>query len=212
MKYYSQEDINKVISQIATEDMPVGLGINPRSWCVKLLKELPTIEVSEDAISRATALEIYSDLYWVDERLLNFKDELDKVYEKLRTAPSVISVQPNIEYILSQLADLLDEYSELDEHGLHDPKWCGVNEAYLIVKNASQKPKEGEWIPCSERMPSENQAVLVCAIGGIRFTGKLIRTDTGYKWSIPLFVTWMDVEDGDAWMPLPKPWKGADDE
>lgn len=47
-------------------------------------------QVSEDAISRATVLEIYSDLYWMDERLLNFKDELDKVYEKLRNAPSVM--------------------------------------------------------------------------------------------------------------------------
>ena len=57
---------------------------------VDMLFFLPTTEVSEDAISRATALEIYSDLYWIDERLLNFKDELDKVYEKLRNAPSVI--------------------------------------------------------------------------------------------------------------------------
>ena len=48
------------------------------------------IEVSEDCISRAKALEIYSDLYWMDERLLNFKSELDKVYEKLRNAQSVV--------------------------------------------------------------------------------------------------------------------------
>lgn len=45
---------------------------------------------NEDAISRATALEIYSDLYWIDERLLNFKSELDKVYDELRNAPSVV--------------------------------------------------------------------------------------------------------------------------
>lgn len=57
------------------------------------IESLPTIEVSEDCISRAIALEIYSDLYWMDERLLNLKGELDKVYEKLRTAPSVITEQ-----------------------------------------------------------------------------------------------------------------------
>ena len=40
------------------------------------------------------------------------------------------------EYVLSELSDLLDEYSELDENGLHDPKWCGVKEAYGVVKTA----------------------------------------------------------------------------
>ena len=64
-----------------------------------LLESLPTIEVSEDAISRATALEIYSDLYWMDERLLNFKSELDKVYDELRNAPSVIPQQEEGEWI-----------------------------------------------------------------------------------------------------------------
>lgn len=50
--------------------------------------------------------------------------------------------------IISQLTDLLDEYDELDEHGLHDPKWCGVKEAYLIVKNSLHKVSrpQGEWI------------------------------------------------------------------
>lgn len=54
---------------------------------------LPAIEIGKDAISRATVLEIYSDLYWMDERLLNFKSDLDKVYEKLRTAPSVVPTE-----------------------------------------------------------------------------------------------------------------------
>lgn len=39
-------------------------------------------------------------------------------------------------YILSELADLLDEYSELDENGLHSDKWCRVHEAYRVVENA----------------------------------------------------------------------------
>ena len=35
-------------------------------------------------------------MYWIDERLLNFKDELDKVYDELRNAPSVVpSCQKN---------------------------------------------------------------------------------------------------------------------
>ena len=64
-----------------------------------VINDAPTIEVSEDCISRAKALEIYSDLYWMDERLLNFKDELDKVYEKLRNAPSVVPKPKEGEWI-----------------------------------------------------------------------------------------------------------------
>ena len=56
-------------------------------------------EPSEDCISRAKALEIYSDLYWMDERLLNFSDELDKVYEKLRNAPSVVPSRAEGEWV-----------------------------------------------------------------------------------------------------------------
>ena len=67
-----------------------------------------------------------------------------------------------------------------------------------------------KWIPCSERLPSEKKAVLICDSGGNCFVGKLILTDTGYKWKIPLFTVWMDIEDGDAWMPLPEAYKESD--
>ena len=69
-----------------------------------------------------------------------------------------------------------------------------------------------EWIPCEERLPSEKKAVLICDSHGNRFVGELILTDHGYKWSVPLCVVWVDIEDGDAWMPLPEPYKGGEDE
>jgi len=50
-------------------------------------------------------------------------------------------------YILLELSDLLDEYSEVDENGLHDPKWCGIKEAYGVVKNAPTADRpQMEWI------------------------------------------------------------------
>ena len=75
------------------------------------------VEVNEDAISRATVLEIYSDLYWMDERLLNFKDELDKVYEKLRNVPSVIPKAKEGEWIADR-----DSY----DTGCYTCSNCGV--------------------------------------------------------------------------------------
>lgn len=97
-------DKDKVLEYIVFE--VVGKDIT----CGELrraIESLPTIEVSDDCISRATALEIFSDLYWTDERLLNFRGELDKVYEKLRTAPSItIEQSPKVgEWIVHTLID-----------------------------------------------------------------------------------------------------------
>lgn len=69
-----------------------------------------------------------------------------------------------------------------------------------------------KWIPCSERLPSENVEVLVCDKDGTmevcdreyfdRGRGILWTDKNGEE-------CWLDVV---AWMPLPEPWKGADDE
>lgn len=68
------------------------------------------------------------------------------------------------------------------------------------------EPKQ-EWIPCSERLPNEDGTYLVTD----EWVGK---TGTKYieiegidfehgRWNC------LDYEKVTAWMPLPKPWKGA---
>ena len=81
-----------------------------------------------------------------------------------------------------------------------------TTEAIDMAVEALEREPRGEWIPCEERMPSEKKAVLICDSHGNRFVGKLVLTDYGYKWSARLFRVWIDIEDGDAWMPLPKPY------
>ena len=73
---------------------------------------------------------------------------------------------------------------------------------------------QGEWIPCSERLPSEKDyigdVVIWC-------TDKSI---VGVGWYYESTKSWATIDDtfppilGEviAWMPLPKPLKGADDE
>lgn len=41
-----------------------------------------------DLISRRAAIEAVSDLYWMDERLLNFKKEIDATFDKIKSLPS----------------------------------------------------------------------------------------------------------------------------
>ena len=41
-----------------------------------------------DLIRRADVLETYANLYWADERINAFRNDLDKVFEELRCLPS----------------------------------------------------------------------------------------------------------------------------
>ena len=64
------------------------------------------------------------------------------------------------------------------------------------------------WIPCSERLP-KRQRYYICACKD----GSKYKRTTVIKWSNGWQLTgsrtyWVVV----AWMPLPAPWKGADDE
>ena len=71
---------------------------------------------------------------------------------------------------------------------------------------SADRPKE--WIPCSDRLPKIGEKVLVS-------TKKTVFTQV-YKgiYSDPKRWAWENnsVKKIEAWQPLPKPWKGADDE
>ena len=73
---------------------------------------------------------------------------------------------------------------------------------------------QGEWIPCSERVPIEYRTVLVTW----EYAGKSYTT-TAFRETKNAVTYWASNEQPKytplkvvAWMPLPKPWKGADDE
>ena len=91
-------------------------------------------------------------------------------------------------------------------------------------KSASEETKEAidmaiealsayaEWIPCSERLPNDNEYVIVSVLDD--------HGDTPWKYTT---VAWLCngvwISDNDilcgtavAWMPLPKPYKGGDTE
>lgn len=56
------------------------------------------------------------------------------------------------QYLLAEIDDLTDEFSELDENGLHSERWCGIMDSKGIIVNAPSVAdrSQGEWIPCSK--------------------------------------------------------------
>lgn len=75
-------------------------------------------------------------------------------------------------------------------HGL----WLAEN---AIKQLPSAEPR---WIPVRERLPRCFEPVLTCVDGRIYVD---VRERTGWRFRVTEY---------DAWMPLPQPWKGADDE
>lgn len=75
--------------------------------------------------------------------------------------------------------------------------------------------KEGKWIPCSERLPKKDGSYLVCMSWDYLSMDVLMWAD---GWNCTRRINGevnreseMD-EEIIAWMPLPKPWKGVDNE
>ena len=57
-----------------------------------------------------------------------------------------------------------------------------------------------EWIPCKERLPKEAETILVTINGKTFFAPFGINEESSKELGTV------------AWMPLPEPWEGADDE
>ena len=77
-----------------------------------------------------------------------------------------------------------------------------------VVNAPTIELKQGEWIPCSERLP-EKAGHYLCSFK------KANRIDSIYidlaYWTGGRWYGYL-ANEINAWMPLPKPWKGADDE
>lgn len=91
-----------------------------------------------------------------------------------------------------------------------------INEINSIIDIINEQPKVGDWIPCSERLPEEEEPVLVQWEKYDRHLNITI-TYLDVMWlddaEEEVFETINGVPNGKvvAWMPLPEPWKGEGD-
>lgn len=84
-------------------------------------------------------------------------------------------------------------------NGLEPDGFCVDVEDIQALPPVTPKPEQ-QWIPCSERLPKENGDYLVTGRQGAVNKRKY---EDG-RW----YGNWAVV----AWMPLPEPWKGEDNE
>lgn len=92
----------------------------------------------------------------------------------------------------------------------------GLIESYISDMN--ELPSAQQWIPCSERLPEENdyKSCIECLDGAVWYFTKNGTMGMGYYYkSTKEWSTTDDLKtDGKviAWMPLPEPYKGKDNE
>lgn len=91
-----------------------------------------------------------------------------------------------------------------------DAGWCG-DALIEAINNAPTIDLEPKWTPCSEGLPKKYGEYLCCDIRGEYILGMPFEnedSDTG-------FVVETDNEymiNCIAWMPLPEPWKGEEND
>ena len=126
--------------------------------------------------------------------LIKRDDAIEAVCEIVPIRDDAVEIAEAIRAIPS--ADLNAEFSEWARH------W---------FKDSADRPQE--WISCSERLPEKQTTVLYSLEGCVSVAFMTDRNYTGET----VELHWEDLETGitiypEAWMPLPEPWKGADDE
>ena len=89
----------------------------------------------------------------------------------------------------------------------HEAEHCHF--LHMVIDMPTVEPKQGEWIPCSERLPDDLTSVLVWTKGwdiGIAFFNRLDEDEWDFMKTSPA--------EGEvlAWMPLPTAYKGVNDE
>lgn len=71
--------------------------------------------------------------------------------------------------VLAEIMDFIDEYSEVDGSGLHNPKWCAMEEAKDVILNAPAM----DAVPVVQCKDCENWSYQECVADNICWCNKL---------------------------------------
>ena len=111
------------------------------------------------------------------------------------------------------MSDLIDRQAAIETVDFECGEWRGL--AGTIVNGLKNLPAANRWIPCKERLPQEDELVLVTDYAGCQHVWNITRTVFGYLGGL----CWenecgyyVELDDAVAWMPLPEPYKEEEGE
>ena len=109
------------------------------------------------------------------------------------------------------MSDLISRQAAIDIVRFECGEWEGL--AKTIIKRFEQLPSaqpEQQWIPCSERLPEDEQPILFSTTTGRVHQGRFHRDNSVNRWysSLDKMRAYNNVVN--AWMPLPEPYKEDD--
>lgn len=110
---------------------------------------------------------------------------------------------------------MIDEKKLIEElkFQINNCETYGHSDIYIDLEMAKkwvetiEKKKVGEWIPCNERLPEDNQAVLTCRNKHISI---LIWKSERRIWLEPKGNWWWSYCTVEKWQPLPEPYSSED--
>ena len=113
------------------------------------------------------------------------------------------------------MSDLIDRQAAIDATWEEPTYTDPINVLTEVRDRIKQLPFAQRWIPCEERLPEdveigeEYPTVIFCTSDGAVYVGGY--EHLGGKW------WYMDTWEAEAkgvvaWMPLPEPWRGEEDE
>lgn len=83
-----------------------------------------------------------------------------------------------------------------------------LHEVYRMI---SDTPKQGEWIPCSEKLPENDYDTVMVFLDSKIYDIAIWHNEHGFR---PWYAAHFEASPPEwkacvtAWMPLPEPWKG----
>lgn len=76
-----------------------------------------------------------------------------------------------------------------------------------LCEDESSSENTNKWIPVSERLPEENKTVIASTKYGVYPEAKYTK-EYGWEWAYESGADyWRELDEVEAWMPLPKPYK-----
>jgi len=130
----------------------------------------------------------------------------------------LISRQAAIDILAVGDALLSRALDDMDVVGVERDKFAwglGLIDSY--IEDFKELPSVNQWIPCFEKLPDENEMVLISA----KYIGHLSQNAPYVEEGFFTHDGWYSAYGDDysellakvvAWMPLPKPYKGESDE